>query len=373
MKMFMDVSNLDQSDLTGIGVYTKHLFGGLKKISESSLFPICSASRWHKKSIIERHINSKVTSSLIVPQLPFGLKLLHSPDHREMTTAAHLRVQTIHDLAMMEDYDFSDPRFRQKFRRRFDSILNNPKINRFIAVSNFTKERILFFYPHLKGKIDVIHSGSDHFQPTSGQSPLFPWPYVLFAGTLEARKNLIVLLKAFEYCAPKFTNLRLVLIGKEGYRSDEILRAIDKHPFKDRIVWKNYVTKTILSNAYQFAEMFVFPSKYDGFGLPILEAMRHRCPVICSAIPSLTEIGGDAVRTFIPEDSIGLAEAIEKVFVNPSERYMLKSLGSKNVLKYEWETASKQTWNIYMNLLRERLQEGIPSEHWESALIDGKW
>ena len=90
-----------------------------------------------------------------------------------------------------------------------------------------------------------------------------------------------------------------------------------------------------------------------------------RCPVVCSSIPSLTEIGGDAILTFNPKDSYQMAEVIEQVFVNPSIRFLLKSRCHANVQKFNWTTTAQQTWDLYMELLRERLHEDVSMENWK--------
>lgn len=364
--MFFDVSCLAQKQITGIGVYTKNLYLSLKKISDSSIQPIYAPSRWARRRHIENHIFSNVSSSLIVPHLPFEIKLLHFPDHRTQATPSHLRVQTIHDVGMLEDEDFAEKEFSQNFKKRFDKILNNPQIDQFITVSHFSKSRILHFYPHLHGRVKVVHSGSNHLPLSTNRLRLFPWPYLLFTGTLEIRKNVLGLLEGFKLLAERYPDLRLVLIGKEGYGANKIHQAIDQHPYKDRILWKKFVSDSVLADAYRFAEVFVFPSLYEGFGLPILEAMRHRCPVACSSIPSLMEVGGEGIRSFSPTDPVEMAEVIEKIYLNPSERYLLKSMGSRNAEKFNWDITAKKTWDVYMDLLRHRLREGLPFE-WEPA------
>jgi glycosyltransferase involved in cell wall biosynthesis len=364
MKVFFEVSNLTNEQLTGIGTYTKNLFKHLRTFSGPSIYPICSMTRWHRRHVVEKHISSNVSSSLIVPHLPSELKLIHIPDHRYSNVTADFRVQTIHDVAILEDEDFSDSGFKKKFRQRFDQLLTDPNIDQYITVSYFTKARILNFYPHLTGRIKVIHSGSNHLQSPPSTTRLFPWPYILFTGTLEVRKNILGLLKSFKLLAPKYPELRLVLIGKEGYGSQAILNAKDNHPFRDRILWKQYATEAIVANAYRFAELFVFPSFYEGFGLPVLEAMRLRCPVVCSDIPSLQEIGGKAVRTFSPHDCLDMAGVIENVYINASERYLLKNMGTLQAEKFSWDSAASKTWETYLELLRIHLREGLPYNRW---------
>ncbi len=364
MKMFLDVSNLSHEQLTGIGVYTKNLHAQLRNLGTSRLYPVCSMSRWHQRKCIENHISAPVNSSFLVPHLPSEVKLLHVPDHRVSLINADIRVQTIHDLNPLEEADYSEKKFKRTFKRRFNEILNNPKLDQVVTVSYFSKSRILDFYPHLRGRVKVIHLGSNHLPLASSSQRPWPWPYILFTGTLELRKNVIGLLKSFEKLAPKFAQHRLVLIGKEGYGSDKILKAIEDHPFKDRIVWKKFVSPQVLACAYKYAEVFVYPSIYEGFGLPIVEAMRYRCPVVCSNIPSLVEVGDEAIHTFDPHDTYDMTNSIDHILLNPKARYLLKSLADYQSQKYSWEVTARKTWDTYLELLRIRLRENLPSNHW---------
>lgn len=379
MQLFFDVSCLAQEQLTGIGVYTKSLYSQLKNISDDSVTPICSLSRIKNRSQIETHIDSKLPLNLFGRHLPSELKLIHFPDHHLINMPAQIKVQTIHDVGPLENQDFSDVKFRRRFQKRFDQIFKNPTIDRYIAVSHFTKSRVLHFYPHLVDRIDVVHLGAEPLAPkihplnhSGGVASReigrpYPWPYLLCVGTLENRKNTLGLIRAFTHLAAKYPDLRLVLIGKEGYGSEKSLEAIDSHPFKDRIVWRKFVGPRELMSAYRFAEVFVFPSSYEGFGLPILEAMQLGCPVVCSNIPTLVEIGGDAIRTFDPLDTHNMAQVIDSVFSDASLRYLLKRRAKANASLFTWEKCARKTWGIYMNLLRERIQEDLPSLHWESA------
>lgn len=240
-----------------------------------------------------------------------------------------------------------------------------------ITVSLFSKSRILDFYPHLNDRIKVIPLGANHLPPALSRDHIGHWPCLLFTGTLELRKNVLGLLAAFKALAPGFPELRLLLLGKEGYGSEEILRDIENHPYKERIVWKKFVSAETLATAYKYAEALVFPSFYEGFGLPVIEAMRYRCPVICSNIPSLTEIGGNAIQIFNPYDINDMADAIEKTLLNPTPRFLLKNRGETQSQKYNWENTAKKTWDTYLELLRIRLREDLPSNRWSFSPYSG--
>ncbi len=174
MRVFYDVSNLHRNELTGIGTYTQNLFLNIKKVSNSSLYPTYSVSRWTHRHTIESHIKTNAFSTLLIPQIPGEIKLLHSTDHRQLLIPAHIKIQTIHDLGIVEKSDYANSSFKDKMKKRMDVLLDNKNIDHVIAVSSFTKNQLLRYYPHLEGKIKVIYSGADHLIKVQNNERVFP-------------------------------------------------------------------------------------------------------------------------------------------------------------------------------------------------------
>ncbi|MEY4617320.1 MAG: hypothetical protein RJB66_2280 [Pseudomonadota bacterium] len=351
MKLYFDVSCLSYEQITGIGNYTKQLFLHLNEISSGQLNPISSISRLKRRKIIESHISQPIPLNLLNRYFYSDQTILHTPDHRQPIMRADVYVQTIHDVAMLEDYEFSNPNFKKTFAHRFNQLFQSEKIDHFVTVSHFTKNRVLAFFPHLENKISVIHAGTTLPSTNPGNSERYPWPYILCVGTIEKRKNTKTLVEAFEAIASRNHELRLVLIGKEGYGSEDTLKAIDANPFKDRIIWRQFVSADELKTAYRYAEVFTMPSVYEGFGLPVLEALAFGCSVVCSDIEPFIEIGGDAIKTVSPYDAEAMASTIEEVYLNQETRADLKKRALIQAAGLSWSQCAQKTWNLYSELI----------------------
>ena len=174
--------------------------------------------------------------------------------------------------------------------------------------------------------------------------------FVLYAGTVEPRKNLITLLRAFEEVL-RTTSLRpqLVIAGKLGWKENDALVDMEKSSFKDRIKITGYVTDADLCALYSSCRVFVYPSIYEGFGLPPLEAMACGAPVIASAVPSVTS---DAARVIAPKDAQALARNIVELLTDPKARENLSAAGLKHAAKFSWAQTATLTREVYDEAFR---------------------
>ena len=173
--------------------------------------------------------------------------------------------------------------------------------------------------------------------------------FVLYAGTVEPRKNLITLLRAFEEVL-RTTSLRpqLVIAGKLGWKENDALVDMEQSRFKDRIKITGYVTDADLCALYSSCRVFVYPSIYEGFGLPPLEAMACGAPVIASAVPSVTS---DAARVIDPKDVQGLARNIVELFTDAKARESLSAAGREHAAKFSWAQTAMLTREVYQEAL----------------------
>ena len=172
--------------------------------------------------------------------------------------------------------------------------------------------------------------------------------FLLFVGTIEPRKNLLALVRAFADVL-KATSLRpqLVIAGQEGWLTDELFAYVKEVDFGDRLRWTGYVSDEDLCALYSSCRAFIYPSIYEGFGLPPLEAMACGAPVISSSIPSITEVLGTAARLVVPTDVHDLSESIIELWENADERQRLSKAGQTRAAEVSWERTARLTRDVY--------------------------
>ena len=176
-------------------------------------------------------------------------------------------------------------------------------------------------------------------------------PYILFIGTLEPRKNVQMLIQAFNNLK-KEHNLphQLVLVGGNGWMCDDILKEIESSDYKNDIIRPGYVADADLPAFINGADVFVYPSFYEGFGLPILEAMQCGTSVITSHVSSMPEVGGKACLYIDPNDKTELSEQIYKVVSDVSLQKDLSEKGIEQSKNFSWEKCARETLKVYQKV-----------------------
>ena len=172
--------------------------------------------------------------------------------------------------------------------------------------------------------------------------------YILFVGTLQPRKNIERLVEAFSMLSK--SDLSLVIVGKKGWQYEDILRSPKRYGVEDRVKFLDFVEDDDLPSLYKNAACFVLPSLYEGFGLPVLEAMKYGCPVLISNVSSLPEAGGDAALYFDPTDSEDIARQIKRVLTDDKLRNAMIEKGKAQVKKFSWEKTAKETLRVLESL-----------------------
>jgi len=185
--------------------------------------------------------------------------------------------------------------------------------------------------------------------------------FLLFVGTIEPRKNLLTLIRAFENVLKK-TNLRpqLVIAGQKGWLTDELFDYVKNVDFGNRLRWTGYVSDEDLCALYSSCRAFIYPSIYEGFGLPPLEAMACGAPVISSRIPSITEVLGTAARLVSPTDVHALSESIIELWENSDERQRLSEAGQTRAAEFSWERTARLTRAVYDAALGRDVETSSP-------------
>jgi len=228
-----------------------------------------------------------------------------------------------------------------------------------IAISNSTKQDLIRYFQVPEEKITVTHLAADEcFQPLPfDKVQVFrekyglDFPFILYVGTLEPRKNLPTLIKAFYYLKKKNIHHKLVIAGGKGWKYDPIFQTIsDLNLIKD-IHFTGYVPKEDLPLLYNAADAFVYPSLYEGFGLPPLEAMACGCPVITSNTSSLPEVVGDAGIMINPCDYDKLAEAIDNIISDTDLKIQFSKMGQVRAAQFSWNKCAEETLKIYNDLI----------------------
>ncbi len=215
--------------------------------------------------------------------------------------------------------------------------------------SEFTKSEIERYYGR-RDNIYVIPHGVDHEQ-FKVQSSKFKVKEktILYIGRLEHKKNIINLIKAYNILKNsdfEFRILDLILIGLPGFGYTDIKREIDTSPYKNDIHELGWVNRDGLVDQLNQADLFVLPSLYEGFGLPLLEAMACGTLVACSDIPPLRAVGGDVPAYFNPADPQDMADKIKQLLTDDALQSKKTQQGLERVKLFTWEKAAQKTWEI---------------------------
>jgi glycosyltransferase involved in cell wall biosynthesis len=229
-----------------------------------------------------------------------------------------------------------------------------------ICVSEATKRDLVRYLGIPGEKMTVIYNGVDHnvFKPCNEQNTsCFRSPYLLYVGSERPRKNLKVLLRAFSLIKKQgrpFDSLKLLKVGPAG-RSDDFRKAtLDEARrlgLESEIHFVERMSDQELAVAYSNAVALVFPSLYEGFGLPIVEAMACGCPVITSNVSSLPEIAGSAALLVDPNDGAALAEAMRRVILDQDLRGRLRAQGLLRAIDFSWDRTAEATFAVYKRIL----------------------
>ncbi len=254
------------------------------------------------------------------------------------------RVTVIHDLTPILFPRMH--RFHSQLLQRIflKSILK--KASLIFTNSDNTNIDLLHYYPGAKDKTKRIYLGRDEMMAYTDKSSAVDKitagkPYFLYTGTIEPRKNLNILLEAFTQYKDQTRSSHLLLItGGRGWKSGSFFKKLKNHPHRKDIVLSGFVDRQILPALYSHAEAFIFPSIYEGFGFPVLEAMSCGAPCLLSNASSLPEVGGDAALYFNPEKVNEIADAMLKI---SSDKELRKDLSERALIQ-----AEKFSWDDYV-------------------------
>jgi len=267
-------------------------------------------------------------------------------------------VLTIHDMSTLlfpGRRDFRRMMHEERYRRGVQ------RAARIVTVSNATRRDIESVLRIPGGRISTIYNAPDpsftlEHRPNDKQildRYSIKYPYILYAGTLWPRKNIPRLVEAFAVLRqeliqhPQYRDLRLVIIGDEHSKNPAVRRAVVLTRTEAAVRFLGFVPLDTLRVFYRAAELFAFPSLYEGFGLAPLEAMACGTPVVASDLPSLTEAVGNAAELVRPDNVFDIARGIREVLLNPERRKQLSAAGLAQAGRFHWDSTAQQILSIY--------------------------
>jgi glycosyltransferase involved in cell wall biosynthesis len=361
-KVAFDISALK---LTGGGTatYLRELVQALADLDSGLTYSMLDYPQYFSRSSrVLRKLDTLnrelIWQQLILPAraIDSGASVLHSP---AMICPVKCRLPIV--MTVLDAYIVRSPQsFPLWQRARMNHLLPRciNRADRIVAISHFTKNEILNLFPFVnEEKIIVTWLGvnsrfkivTDELKEKVRAKYRLDKPFILSVSTIEPRKNLKTLVKALALLKDRIDH-ELVLTGSYGWMCKDLYSLISDYNLSDRIKLPGYVDLEDLPAMYNLAEMFVYPSLYEGFGLPPLEAMACGCPVITTNVASLPEVVGNAAMLFDPLDVEQLSFSIERLLNGTSIQNELKSKGLSRTSIFSWEKCARETLAVYNDL-----------------------
>ena len=289
--------------------------------------------------------------------------VLHGPATLiPLREGAYASVVTVHDLVAFLFPETIPRKYAVYMRWLLTRVVK--RADRIISVSYNTKEdlvRILGVDPE---KITVVHEAAQpQFRPIKDENKLeqvrrrygIPGPFIYHVGNIEPRKNLVRLVKAFMLARQRLHSpVRLVITGQKGWLTGKLFRSLGGLELGDHVIFTGYVPHQELPLLMNAARAFVFPSLYEGFGLPVLEAMSCGTPVVTSNISSLPEIVGRAAVLVDPNDLDSIAEGMVRVLEDEGLRWKLSAEGLVQARRFSWDKAAQETLRVFLQAYLEK-------------------
>lgn len=285
--------------------------------------------------------------------------IIHYPDTMAPLFAKNEIITTVHDLAFKSLKNAFT--WKTVLWKNVITDLSMKKSDKVITITEFVKSEVLKYYPNVDNKINVIYNGFNDFSKDpidlnnikKNILNLKDSKYILTVSTISPRKNMDGLVKAFNLLRNKVSDYKLVIAGKNGWLYESVYKLIDKLELNDSVVFTGEVNDDELKFLYKNAGVFVYPSFYEGFGLPPLEAMSYGIPCVVSNRASIPEVVGDAAVKIDPNDLNKLANILLRVI---QDEILCKNLriNSRERLKYfSWNKCANQMISAYRKYLHD--------------------
>ena len=270
------------------------------------------------------------------------------------------QLMVVHDLAFLHFPAFISWHQRWYYQRFTPKFLQ--KAAQIVTVSEFSKQDILLHYPVQANKLSVVHGAArEGFDPldwgsrdATKASYADGREYFLFVGGVHPRKNLMNLLKAFSLFKKwQHSNMKLLVVGRLAWQYGDIVEKLKTYKYREDVVMLNYVSDHTLTQLTASAYALVYPSFFEGFGLPILEAMKSGVPVITSNTSSMPEIAGDAALFASPDDPDAIAKQLLLIYKDESAREKLVEAGKLRAAGFSWEATANKFWEAILKTVEK--------------------
>jgi alpha-1,3-rhamnosyl/mannosyltransferase len=345
-----------------VGVYAANLVEGLARIDSDNDYTLCYRfSRLkHRKHFLDvraSNFRRKIIQEPLNIFFPRKIDLFHGLDARLPEYRQVRKVVTLHDVFSLISTVFSDEAFIRKKRERYRQIAGSA--DRVITVSGSTKKDVMEHLGIPEERIDVVPLGIDSvYRPVSEEEARavaarhgIDGPYLLFVGNVSSRKNLVRMIEAFALLPAALREDHIfVMAGMVTFGGEEALAAIEALGLNDSVKHLGFVPHGDLPALYSGASAFMFATLYEGFGLPILEAMACGTPVVASNLSAHPEVAGEAAILVDPTDTDAIAVATAKILEDESLRESLIEKGLARAGHFTWENTARRTLEVYNKL-----------------------
>lgn len=339
MKLVFDTKILKHKHFTGVENYTKAILEQLLHTLQINQ----ASPRVNNKYLVI------IWTHLILPFkqgdilfCPVNIAPIFVPSHKKL-------VLTLHDVAFI-----TQPKSYSTFFRLYYKLIlpiNLKRANKIITVSQSSKREIVKYYKNVEEKIEVIYLGVDAmFKPL----PIKKKKQMLYVGSFNERKNLVGVLQAYKFLDK--SDYKLVIVGNIHSNfslNDEMRRLLQEAESDRSIVFLKGVNNQELVELYNESEIFLFPSFYEGFGLPVLEAMACGTPVVCSDTTSLSEVGGDAVVYCDPYDVNDIKDKVKMLIDAKTQQQTMIKKGLQRARIFTWEKTAQEHVRVFQKALED--------------------
>ncbi len=349
----------------GIGRYARELIRALARLDHANRYILFVPRNAHDDLLVhdwpsnfsivraplsERYLAAlwhRARVPLPVEALIGSVDIFYSPDFLLPPTRARRTLVTVHDLSYVRVPEcFPDP-LKTYLNRAVPHAVERADLILADAVS--TARDLEEVYRIAPEKIRVLYSGvnprfcadvSEREQARVREKYHLHGPYLLSVSTIQPRKNYTRLIQAFSNLS--ISDHQLVIVGSRGWMFDEIFRTVERLNLQERVTFPEFVADNDLPALYTMAALFVYPSLYEGFGLPVAEAMACGAPVVCSSASSIPEVAGDAALYFDPRNVDAMTNAMAQALADEPLREDLRTKGFLQVKQFSWEQAAEQ-------------------------------